>query len=175
MVTNSAKKEYICKKQKWCWIMTALCVALAYIFVHEVYDHLINVGSETRDEIRVLCEEKRYAVYEFRIPVPNILDHFRVEVEACGVDVNETVNVYFESYDGQYRLHIGTLEQGNDGECTRTVLRVPEISLACIYRALIELPPMAIGKFRIAFEKKTPGQVEIKKVKVRWSWEGIIE
>ncbi|MCL0052023.1 hypothetical protein M1M92_00805 [Peptococcaceae bacterium] len=175
MVANSTKKECAYRKQKWCWqiILGIILGCIGYIFATEIYDydHSIN-----RDEIRVLCEEKRYAAYEFRIPVPNILDHFRVEVEACGVDVNETVNVYFESYDGQYRLSIGTLEQGNDGECTRTVLRVPEISLTCIYRALIELPMAGdIGKFRIAFEKKTPGQAEIKKVKVRWSWEGIIE
>ena len=173
MVTDNTKKEYICRNQKWCWLIVTLGITLGYIFAIEIYDHLINVGSETRSESRVLCGEEGYSVYEFHIPVPDVLDHFRVEVEAYGVDVNETVNVYFESYDEQYRLHLGTLTQGDDGKSTRTVLRAPETSLRGIYKSLDNLPPGDIGKFRIVFKKKTPGQVEIKKVKVRWSWERI--
>ena len=168
MVANSTKKECAYRKQKWCWqiILGIILGCIGYIFATEIYDydHSIN-----RDEIRVLCEEKRYAAYEFRIPVPNILDHFRVEVEACGVDVNETVNVYFESYDGRYRLHFGTLEQEDDRKPTWTVLEAPRGTLGSIHALIFdELPIGSTGKFRIVFEREGGGWIEIRNVKVVW-------
>ncbi|MCL0052024.1 hypothetical protein M1M92_00810 [Peptococcaceae bacterium] len=91
-----------------------------------------------------------------------------MDVSAYDVDRshNETINVYFESYDGRYRVHFGTLEQGDDRELTWTVLEAPRGTLGTIHALIFDKPPVeSIGKFRIVFEREDPYWSEIRWVR----------
>ncbi|MCL0063506.1 hypothetical protein M1N11_05080 [Peptococcaceae bacterium] len=136
-----------------------------------VIDHLVKVG-------RISCgvDVPIYGrvSYEFRIDPPAApLDRFRVGVEAYDVDrrLNETINVYFESYDGRYRLHFGTLKQGDDRKSTWTRLEAPRGTLGDIHALIFDEPPIGSkGKFRIVFERKDPYWSELRWVQVLYSW-----
>ena len=139
-----------------------------------VIDHLVKVGKISCGvDVPIYGRDGRVS-YEFRIDPPaDPLDRFRVDVSAYDVDrrLNETINVYFESYDGRYRLHFGTLKQGDDGKSTWTVLEAPRGTLGDIHALIFDEPPIGSkGKFRIVFEREDAYWAELRWLGVLYSW-----
>ncbi|MCL0100965.1 hypothetical protein M1N80_04100 [Peptococcaceae bacterium] len=156
-------------------LITLVTGLVVTVMGYYVIDHVIETGRiSCGEDVPIYGRGGTTVSYDFRIDPPEgPFDKFRVGVVAYDVDrrLNETINVYFESYDGQHRIHFGTLRQGRDGEMLATLLNAPRGTLGDIHRVIFDEPPIgSTGKFRIVFERENRGWAELRMVRVTYSW-----